>query len=256
MHLGINDKRQLIERIIVDRDLTPDQVAYIGDDVNDLEALDLVGFSACPADAEAVVRRRVHKVLRSGGGKGALRELAEFIIAAQGGDDAQDAVSAHERSALRLVVDGPRRWRAVGGRAIGDGEPVYVIGEIGINHNGSLEIAKKLIDGAIAAGCDCVKFQKRTPELCVPADQRHLERDTPWGRLTYLEYRQRIEFNFAQYDEIDRYCRDRGIPGRRRVGTNPRWTASPPSTCHSSRSRRPRSPIIRCCAESSPRTSR
>jgi N-acetylneuraminate synthase len=79
-----------------------------------------------------------------------------------------------------------------------------------------LEIAKKLIDGAIAAGCDCVKFQKRTPELCVPADQRHLERDTPWGRLTYLEYRQRIEFNFAQYDEIDRYCRDRGIA----------WTAS------------------------------
>jgi len=73
-----------------------------------------------------------------------------------------------------------------------------------------------LIDGAVAAGCDCVKFQKRTPELCVPADQQHLERDTPWGRLTYLEYRRKIELNFAQYAEIDRYCRDRGIA----------WTAS------------------------------
>jgi N-acetylneuraminate synthase len=58
-----------------------------------------------------------------------------------------------------------------GGKTIGDGHPTYIIAEIGINHNGSVEIAKKLIDAAVAAGCDAVKFQKRTPEICVPKDQ-------------------------------------------------------------------------------------
>jgi N-acetylneuraminate synthase len=68
-----------------------------------------------------------------------------------------------------------------------------------------------LIDGAVLAGCDAVKFQKRTPELCVPKDQWHLERDTPWGRLTYIDYRHRIEFGVDEYAAIDAYCRDRGI---------------------------------------------
>jgi N-acetylneuraminate synthase len=104
----------------------------------------------------------------------------------------------------------------VGDRKIGPGEPVYIIGEVGINHNGSVELARKLIDGAVLAGCDCVKFQKRTPELCTPADQWHLERDTPWGRLTYIEYRRRVELGINQFAAIDRHCRDRGIA----------WTAS------------------------------
>ncbi len=99
----------------------------------------------------------------------------------------------------------------VGERLIGDGQPVYVIAEIGINHNGSLETAKRMIDGALFAGCDAVKFQKRTPELCVPRDQWHLERDTPWGRMTYIEYRHKMEFTAEQFAEIDRYCRERGM---------------------------------------------
>ena len=99
----------------------------------------------------------------------------------------------------------------VGSRFIGDGEPVYVIAEIGINHNGSIALAKKLIDGAVFAGCDAVKFQKRTPELCVPQDQWNLERDTPWGRITYLEYKHKIEFGFSEYEQIDYYCREKGI---------------------------------------------
>jgi len=96
-------------------------------------------------------------------------------------------------------------------RSIGYGEPVYIIAEVGINHNGSVEIAKKLISEAAAAGCDAVKFQKRTPELCVPKDQWYLERDTPWGRMTYIDYRHRIEFGKAEYDEIDFHCKLRGI---------------------------------------------
>ncbi|MCU0405850.1 MAG: N-acetylneuraminate synthase family protein [Ignavibacteriaceae bacterium] len=75
----------------------------------------------------------------------------------------------------------------VGKVNIGDGHPVFIVAEIGINHNGSLDIAKKLIEGAKAAGCDAVKFQKRTPEICVPKDQWNIERDTPWGRMTYIE---------------------------------------------------------------------
>jgi N-acetylneuraminate synthase len=90
-------------------------------------------------------------------------------------------------------------------------EPVFVIAEIGINHNGSLEIARKLIDGAVLAGADAVKFQKRTPEQCVPRDQWQLERDTPWGRMTYIDYRRRVEFGEREYAAIDRHCRDRGI---------------------------------------------
>jgi YrbI family 3-deoxy-D-manno-octulosonate 8-phosphate phosphatase len=214
VHLGVADKRRAVEQIVAETELAPEQVAYVGDDVNDLEAMSFVGLSACPADAEPVVRQRVHHVLRHGGGKGALRELAELIIDAASG--VVQMASTHHDAALRLVLDPPRRWCAVGQRAIGDAEPVYVIGEIGINHNGSLDIAKKLIDGAVTAGCDCVKFQKRTPELCVPPEQQQVERDTPWGRLTYLEYRHRLELNFAQFAEIDRYCRERGIA----------WTAS------------------------------
>ncbi len=105
-------------------------------------------------------------------------------------------------------------WEAsvrVGDRFIGDGEPVFVIGEIGINHNGSLKLAKRLIEGAIFAGCDAVKFQKRTPELCVPREQWDIERDTPWGRMTYIDYKHRIEFGAQEFAEIDRFCRERGI---------------------------------------------
>lgn len=100
---------------------------------------------------------------------------------------------------------------SIGPRWVGTGEPVFIIGEIGINHNGSIALAKKLIDGAVFAGCDAVKFQKRTPELCVPKDQWNVERDTPWGRMTYLEYRHRVEFTVDDFSEIDRYCRERGI---------------------------------------------
>ncbi len=79
----------------------------------------------------------------------------------------------------------------IGNRLVGDGHPTYIVAEIGINHNGDLEIAKRLIDAAVHAGVDAVKFQKRTPELCVPPEQRDLMRDTPWGYITYLEYRKR-----------------------------------------------------------------
>lgn len=94
---------------------------------------------------------------------------------------------------------------------IGDGHPVLIVAEIGINHNGSLDITKKLIDAAKIAGCDAVKFQKRTPEICVPKDQWNIERDTPWGRMTYIDYRYKVEFGNDEYAEINRYCNEKGI---------------------------------------------
>jgi N-acetylneuraminate synthase len=99
----------------------------------------------------------------------------------------------------------------IGDRWVGDGHPTFIVAEVGINHNGSLAIAKQLIDAAAGAGCNAVKFQKRTPELCVPVEQRSTIRETPWGHLSYLEYRDRIEFGLAEYQEIDRYCREKNL---------------------------------------------
>lgn len=93
----------------------------------------------------------------------------------------------------------------------------YLIGEIGINHNGDIKIAQKLIDAAFACGWDAVKFQKREPDIAVPEAQKNVPRDTPWGRMTYLEYKKRIEFGNKEYDFIDKYCRQKPIA----------WSASP-----------------------------
>ncbi len=96
-------------------------------------------------------------------------------------------------------------------------KPTYIIAEIGINHNGSLETAKKLIDIAAIAGCDAVKFQKRNPDVCVPEHQKSVMRDTPWGQMTYLDYKYKVEFEKREYDIIDEYCKEKNIA----------WSASP-----------------------------
>lgn len=93
----------------------------------------------------------------------------------------------------------------------------YIIAEIGINHNGSMEIAKKLIDVAKVAGCDAVKFQKRNPDVCVPDHQKDVMRETPWGTMRYIDYKRKVEFEKDQYDEINDYCEDKKID----------WSASP-----------------------------
>jgi N-acetylneuraminate synthase len=107
--------------------------------------------------------------------------------------------------------------RRLGERMVGIGNPVYITGEIGINHNGDLANAIALIDQAADAGCDAVKFQKRTPEVCTPRDQWDVERDTPWGRMCYIDYRHRVEFGVEQYAAIDEHAKRRGIA----------WFASP-----------------------------
>jgi N-acetylneuraminate synthase len=85
---------------------------------------------------------------------------------------------------------------------------VKIIAEIGINHNGSVEICKKMMLLAKFAGVDYVKIQKRTPDLCVPEDQKMKLKDTPWGQMTYLEYKERIEFNESQIEELFKYAKE------------------------------------------------
>lgn len=99
----------------------------------------------------------------------------------------------------------------VGNLTIGSGYPAFITAEVGINHNGDLTIAKRLIDVAFMAGCNAVKFQKRTPEKAVRPEFRDMLRETPWGLMTYLDYRRKVEFGFDEYTEIDRYCREKGI---------------------------------------------
>jgi len=86
-----------------------------------------------------------------------------------------------------------------------------IIAEIGINHNGSVDICKKLISTASVAGCDYVKIQKRTPDICVPEDQKNKIRSTPWGEMTYLEYKKRIEFNEEQILCLIEYAEQQDI---------------------------------------------
>jgi N-acetylneuraminate synthase len=95
-------------------------------------------------------------------------------------------------------------------------ESPYFIAEIGINHNGDMQIAKKLIDAVFCCNWHCAKFQKRNPDVAVPEKQKNVMRDTPWGRMTYLEYRYRVEFSKEQYDYIDNYCKEKPLD----------WTAS------------------------------
>ncbi len=105
----------------------------------------------------------------------------------------------------------------IGTRVIGGGRPAYVIAEIGLNHNGDVDLAKRLIDVAADAGADAVKFQKRTPEIATPEHMRDVPRETPWGTMTYLDYRRRVEFDRAQYIEISDHALLRGLE----------WFASP-----------------------------
>jgi sialic acid synthase SpsE len=105
----------------------------------------------------------------------------------------------------------------IGSSNLDDGQPIYVIAEIGINHNGDLDIARKLMDVAASAGCQAVKFQKRNPEISTPEAQKSVLRETPWGQMTYLEYKYRVEFERAEYDAIDVHAKKIGID----------WFASP-----------------------------
>jgi len=98
----------------------------------------------------------------------------------------------------------------IGGHPVGDGYPAYIIAEIGINHNGDINIAKKLIDAAVLAGCDAVKFQKRTIEVVYTREELAKPRENPFGP-TNGDLKRGLEFSHDQYAALDKYCREKGI---------------------------------------------
>lgn len=99
----------------------------------------------------------------------------------------------------------------VGSREVGEGAPCWVIAECGINHSGDLVTALRMIEAAKDSGADIVKFQKRT-DLAVPRDQWDVPRETPWGVMSYIDYKRRLEFGRAEYDAIEQHCQRVGIP--------------------------------------------
>jgi len=140
-------------------------------------------------------------------------DWAEYVMS---GADHGASGNGGRPAVHRGDYSGKKRTRAaeavrIGSARIGPEEPVFIMAEIGINHNGSLDAAKRLVDIAARCGCNAVKFQKRTPELCVPPDQRTRMRETPWGYISYMAYRERVEFGFDEYAEIDRHCREKNM---------------------------------------------
>ncbi|MBI5667991.1 MAG: N-acetylneuraminate synthase family protein [Chloroflexi bacterium] len=98
----------------------------------------------------------------------------------------------------------------IGERLVGDGQPVFIVAEIGINHNGDINLAKRLIDAAVLAGCDAVKFQKRTVDVVYSPEELARPRESPFG-TTNGDLKRGLELGLAQYEAIDRYCRDKGV---------------------------------------------
>ncbi|GII63839.1 hypothetical protein Skr01_39240 [Sphaerisporangium krabiense] len=207
---GLASKHTALSEWLRVEGLDPARVAYLGNDLNDLGCMDLVGWPVTVAAAEPRVRAAARAVLTRPGGAGAVRELADRVLQAR---PVPEEPAVTSRATLR-AKGAPVR---IGESLVGPGQPVYFIGEIGINHNGDLDIARRLIDVAADAGCQAVKFQKRTPEIAVPVHQRDQIRQTPWGEMTYLEYKHRVEFGLDEYTQIAKYCAERGLD----------WFASP-----------------------------
>ncbi|MEV0994191.1 N-acetylneuraminate synthase family protein [Nonomuraea sp. NPDC050202] len=205
---GLADKRTVLRDWLRIEGLDPARVAYVGNDVNDLGPMGEVGWPIATPEAHPRVRAAARVVLTTAGGSGAVRELCDRVVAAR---------PAPEPAPVQVRTRPQFAPVAIGDVLVGDGEPVYVIGEIGINHNGDLDLARQLIDVAAEAGCQAVKFQKRTPAICVPEEQKGQIRQTPWGEMTYLEYKERTEFGHDEYTQIAKYCDERGL----------HWFASP-----------------------------
>lgn len=99
----------------------------------------------------------------------------------------------------------------IGDKAVGPGEPCYTVAEIGINHNGNVKVARKLIDAAAECGCDAVKFQKRTVEVVYTKEELERSRESPFGN-TNGDLKRGLEFGKEEYRQIDAHCREKGIP--------------------------------------------
>ena len=191
LYLGVTEKLQQVKALANHHNIPLDAIAYIGDDVNDADVmseLHKISLTAVPVDAMPSLHEYAQYICSAPGGHGAFREFSDWLLNLR----RTAAPSVHSiQKKDRVILFSFRGEHMIsndirlGHKYVGVHQPVYVIAEIGINHNGSLDLTKKLIDAAFLAGCDAVKFQKRTPVKCVPLDQWNIERDTPWAHDVY-----------------------------------------------------------------------
>jgi len=120
-----------------------------------------------------------------------------------------ERINSNQDSSERQEAN-PRRTVEIGEKIVGDGFPTFIVAEIGINHNGDINIAKKLVDLAAETGCDAVKFQKRTVEVVYTPEELARPRDNPFGP-TNGDLKRALEFGKSEYEEIDRYCKEKNI---------------------------------------------
>ncbi|MEK6900683.1 MAG: HAD-IIIA family hydrolase, partial [Nanoarchaeota archaeon] len=201
--LGIKDKLVVYEELKEKYGLKDEEICYCGDDLSDVEILKKVGWSCCPSNSQKEVKEVCNLVSEFKGGNGFVRQISNLLLSGKS-----------EKN--KGKGDNIMKTLNINGKEISDESKPFFIAEIGINHNGSMDLTKKMIDLAVITGVNAVKFQKRTVELCVPDSVKNSIRETPWGKMTYFDYKKKIEFGEEEYKEIDRYCREKGIL----------WTAS------------------------------
>ena len=199
--IDIRGKGVAFKEILARKHVDAAHVIYIGNDLNDLPCFELAGWSVAVADAYPELLRNADHVLvqsrrlrrREGSLRNGIGEAPQRGRLGRG--DLQHGTSSeHWATAASARVSRPTsspRWASI--------------------TTAILEIAKQIIDAAVHAGADAVKFQKRTPEVSTPPGQQSQMRETPWGYISYLDYRRKVEFGVEQYREIDHYCGQKGI---------------------------------------------
>jgi YrbI family 3-deoxy-D-manno-octulosonate 8-phosphate phosphatase len=187
--LGIKDKRKVLDELKEVFQVSVQEVAYIGDDINDIEIMKSVGFSIAVADANIEVKKVADYVTKAVGGRGAVREAIELIL----------------EQKEKMFID-------VAGRLVGESEPCFIISEIGNNHQGEIELAKKLIDISHEAGVDAVKFQKRDNAalLTEKGFSKPYLGEHSFGK-TYGEHREYLELNKEEFGLLKQYAESKSL---------------------------------------------
>ena len=203
--LGIKDKLKIYQELKDKYNLKDGEICYCGDDLSDMEILKKVGLSCCPSNSQPEVKEICTFVSEYEGSNGFVRQVSNLILKSI---KSKEILNKGDKEKMKTLK--------INDVEISNESKPFFIAEIGINHNGSMDLAKKMIDLAVITGVNAVKFQKRTVELCVPDNVKNSMRETPWGKMTYFDYKKKIEFEEEEYKEIDRYCKEKGIL----------WTAS------------------------------
>jgi len=187
--LGIKEKKQILSELERTFDVSTDEIAYVGDDINDIEIMKSVGFPIAVADAGIAVKNVARYVTQAPGGRGAVREAVELIL----------------EQKEKKVID-------VAGRMIGDSHPCFIIAEIGNNHQGEVGLAKKLIDMASETGVNAVKFQKRDIRslLTEKGFQKPYSGGNSFGK-TYGQHREYLELNQDAFSLLQAYAASKDL---------------------------------------------